>query len=518
MWSRGDISEVGFETILKAQPIFERARYNWLAHAEVSLRPSSNKIGLSWFFVDPHEFNAFVREFGVPSALVDLANRLYSRFDLVPRLWVKMHLSGAQVEGFSQYFVIDSSIDYPISTIRLALKAVGLMDASRLEPAFCSVIGQPNSLWAVIAKMNGNMIHPRLSCYIERESFPKLFPDLITTSYLTSERAKDILEFDAQIKAGSRAYFSLDLNSVDAYSVDYSDLQAVPSGVEELLGSEPGRRYLKVRLGAQPEYTVYRSFPDVAHIQPERLTTIEVAKLYDQLNPAIQATYGTTYQAGDTAEGDFLGQVASRAEIESGQLVIDAGCGSGGPAVALAASVPEISIVGLTISKEQAATANNYIDTCGLARTISVMQGDYHHLPVGNEVADRVLFLESMSYGEMDVVLREAFRVLRLGGKVYIKEPFVKSEILTSQEAYELAEFDRVYGQQTPSIASVESCLASIGFEIERSESFGSEMNAASFTQRLFGPSGLNELGEQIYRAYQCLPVDFYEILAVKQG
>ncbi len=102
--------------------------------------------------------------------------------------------------------------------------------------------------------------------------------------------------------------------------------------------------------------------------------------------------------------------------------------GVGGPAMYFA-NKSKVTIKGITISDEQAEIAKGQVNKKGLAKRVDIQQGDYHYLTNYYEASsfDGVLFLESLGHAENAIqVIREAAKVLRLNGFIYIKDFFKK--------------------------------------------------------------------------------------------
>ena len=183
--------------------------------------------------------------------------------------------------------------------------------------------------------------------------------------------------------------------------------------------------------------------------------------------------YGNTIQTGlfRASDSDRLSQKTSnrfifeRAGLRSGQIVLDAGCGVGGPSLDAAASIPDIEIHGVTISPYQAELAQRLIDESGFGDRIHVQVGDYHDLPFPDGMFDCVLFLESAGYSSrLRRLFAETFRVLRPGGRLYIKDVFSQDRELDTEESAELEEFRQVYLHRMPTMREMTSALDANGF------------------------------------------------------
>jgi cyclopropane fatty-acyl-phospholipid synthase-like methyltransferase len=198
-----------------------------------------------------------------------------------------------------------------------------------------------------------------------------------------------------------------------------------------------------------------------------------VQAFYDRWTPAFVAGYGTTLQAGfakpdadSPADPDASAVVlASRAGVRDGDRILDAGCGVGGPALAIAAAHPRASVHGVTVSRAQAGIGRRLIAEADLAARVTITQADFHELPFADASFDVVLFLESCGYSAArEALFAEAARVVRPGGQVYVKDVFVRSGPLTESEARSMAAFDDLWQlASSPTLSGVTDDLAAAG-------------------------------------------------------
>ena len=204
----------------------------------------------------------------------------------------------------------------------------------------------------------------------------------------------------------------------------------------------------------------------------ERPYAQRVQAYYDATTETYLAHLGRTFQ-GWTVETnevtDAAGSnrfLAARAGIQAGQRIVDAGCGVGGPALDIARAFPGVQIDGITISPVQSSHAQRLIEEAGLAGQVTVRTGDYHALPYASAGYDVVIFLESSGNTENRLgVMREAARVLRPGGTLYIKDAFVRAGALSAPERQSLAEFERIFLYHVPTMAAMAAVLAEAGFD-----------------------------------------------------
>ena len=169
----------------------------------------------------------------------------------------------------------------------------------------------------------------------------------------------------------------------------------------------------------------------------------EVRRFYDRWTPTLVEAAGTTLQfglvrrPGETSVRPETSSryLAERAGVVPGDRVLDAGCGVGGPALAIAAGVPDVVIDGVTVSEVQAGMARRLVDEAGLAGRVRVSVADFHRLPFPDASFDVALYLEVTGYSpDREALYRESARVLRPGGTVYVKDTFCREEQLSDEQ------------------------------------------------------------------------------------
>jgi len=199
-----------------------------------------------------------------------------------------------------------------------------------------------------------------------------------------------------------------------------------------------------------------------------------VREYFDSTNDLYLKHLGSTYQAGivlvENSETDIYRAhnlyCASQAGIKPGDRVLDAGCGSCGPAVDIANEIDDAHIDAITLSPVQAHSAKTRIDHARLTDRVRVHIADFHFLPFGNGTFDVVYFLECIGYSyDPSRLFREVHRVLRPGGALYIKDVFVKQPPLDEREQRALGEFNRAYVYKTQTLALTLNAISSAGFK-----------------------------------------------------
>lgn len=250
-----------------------------------------------------------------------------------------------------------------------------------------------------------------------------------------------------------------------------------------------------------------------------------VSAFYDRHSAAFLEHAGPTFQAG-LVRGEDGSEVAcasnlalaKRAGIQAGDRVLDAGCGVAGPAIDLATHIEGVQVDGVTLSAVQARMGQQRVLDAGLAERVRVHEGDYHRLRFADGSFDCVLFLESAGYStDLPRLFGEASRVLRPGGRLYVKDVVRREGLLTEQQLEELADYDATWAvPSTPTARDLVDALSAAGFVDVGSAELA--LGSAHFIGSMFevGPQGfaLNEFGRACFRRFVDLPVLFAEVHA----
>jgi tocopherol O-methyltransferase len=124
---------------------------------------------------------------------------------------------------------------------------------------------------------------------------------------------------------------------------------------------------------------------------------------------------------GPTGPADQLRMeqmVAASADIGAGSMVLDVGCGIGGPACHLA-TLTGARIRGLTPNAQQLRLARAGAQARGLAGRVAFDLGEASKLPYPDASFDAVLFFESpCHFPDRGAFFAEAARVLKAGGRL----------------------------------------------------------------------------------------------------
>ena len=258
----------------------------------------------------------------------------------------------------------------------------------------------------------------------------------------------------------------------------------------------------------------------------------DVRRFYDEWTPRFLAGFGSTFQAGFLKENEAAPEdpdistklMAERAGVRPGQRVLDAGCGVGGPAIAMASAWPGLSVCGVTISAVQAGIGRQLITDAGLPAQVSILQADYHRLPFVAHSFDVAVLFESIGYSlDRHRLLDEVIRVVRPGGRIYIKDVFAPPPPLTATQERDLRSFDELWHLAcSPTIPEVRAALAGAGCEILTSGPMANVGNAR-FLRAMFDLDPVtivrvNDLGQAFGLNVDDLPTFFGEVIARVPG
>jgi ubiquinone/menaquinone biosynthesis C-methylase UbiE len=129
--------------------------------------------------------------------------------------------------------------------------------------------------------------------------------------------------------------------------------------------------------------------------------------------------------------------LADIASITKRDNVADFGCGYGISAIWLAHN-RGCRVTGITVDPEQVKFAKELARKNKVQDVVTFETADYHHTVFPDSSFDVVFAIESISHSEhKDTVLREAYRVLKNGGRLVVADGFFAKNpaTLTKQEA-----------------------------------------------------------------------------------
>ncbi|MBD0332112.1 MAG: methyltransferase domain-containing protein [Chitinophagaceae bacterium] len=127
--------------------------------------------------------------------------------------------------------------------------------------------------------------------------------------------------------------------------------------------------------------------------------------------------------------------LAQYARISPGDVVLDAGCGIGGSSIWLAKNIG-CKVTGITLNQHQVEKANALAQKDGLQHLVTFERGDYLSTRFADESFDVVWAIESVCYADDKLdFAKEAFRLLRKGGRVVVADFYRKEGIIGKDSA-----------------------------------------------------------------------------------
>lgn len=244
----------------------------------------------------------------------------------------------------------------------------------------------------------------------------------------------------------------------------------------------------------------------------------QIGKYYDEWTERyldVSEEIIQAYRPSDT--NTLLHYYYEQIGFEAGQKVLDAGCGTGGPSCYFASKL-NLDISGITISNKQVEILNKKLSQTKLIGKLEATSGDYHKLDqyYAQNQFDHVIFLESLGHAtNYQKALDSAKKVLKPGGKIYIKDFFICKSLLDKEKRKiqkVIGNINKNYFYNTLELNSVLDWFRANDFHLNRIQSPNYENDPAIRAE--FEYRNNIDLFEVMK---EFMPADWYEMQWVKR-
>ncbi|OON73019.1 class I SAM-dependent methyltransferase [Streptomyces tsukubensis] len=174
----------------------------------------------------------------------------------------------------------------------------------------------------------------------------------------------------------------------------------------------------------------------------------------------------------ESAQHDKLELISDKLALTPGQRLLDVGCGWGSMAIH-AAREHGVSVVGITLSNEQAAFARKRVAEEGLTDRVEIRVQDYRDVTDGPfDAISSIGMAEHVGAARYQEYAHDVFSLLKPGGRLLNHQ--IARRPRRNEETYEVDKFIDAYvfpdGELAP-VGSTASLLENAGFEIRDMES-----------------------------------------------
>lgn len=144
--------------------------------------------------------------------------------------------------------------------------------------------------------------------------------------------------------------------------------------------------------------------------------------------------------------------VADALAINSGDVVLDAGCGVGGTSMYIAEATGA-RVEGITLSNVQLKIAGGRASRLPTSRLLNFSQQDYTRTSFKENAFSKVFGIESICHAQEKIdFLKEAYRIMKPGGKIAVVDAFLSKNDLSTEETKIYTKF--IEGWVVPNLAT----------------------------------------------------------------
>lgn len=182
--------------------------------------------------------------------------------------------------------------------------------------------------------------------------------------------------------------------------------------------------------------------------------------------------------------------LAYKAGIQEGDLVLDVGCGVGGPASEIA-RFTGCNIIGLNNNDYQIAKANWNAKRNNLANQLQFVKGDFMQMDFDSNTFDKVYAIEATCHApKLEGVYSEIYRVLKPGGTFAVYEWVMTENYDEKNPEHRKIAYEIEVGDGIPKMYSAEvarTALRNVGFEVKLDKDLAEEQNEIPWYYPLTG-------------------------------
>lgn len=195
------------------------------------------------------------------------------------------------------------------------------------------------------------------------------------------------------------------------------------------------------------------SFSNFNSITFEKMKALhaDIIEYYEECNNAYRDAWGLDrnmqlnlglWKKGSTNLSQALDnlnkEIAHKAEIKEADLLLDAGCGVGGSAIFMTKKYG-CKAIGISLVEQQIEKAKENAKVHQVQDLTEFKVMDYCHTNFADNSFDVIIGMESICYAEPKIdFLKEAYRLLRKGGRLVLAENLQAKEELTKKEYEQL--------------------------------------------------------------------------------